>query len=400
MSLTYFLSKNHRRLALIMDGVAILFIAVAVWFMAFRDPPAHSPPTIDLSRADPEVAAAINKALEAVQATPRDAAAWGKLGMVLRAHDFDTDSVTALRVAEQLDSSDYRWPYLQGLTLILFEPDAGLDCLRRAAERTKPDRPEPRFRYAEALLERGRIDEAEAQIRDLSDPRAQVVRIRAASERQDWMAVVNLSAPLRAEQACQKRVTTLRADALQSLGLVAALEWKLVAELPDDEPWPDPFVQEVERQRVGPSVKLRAAAALLERNRGQEAILMLKDAVAQYPKAAEPRLTLGEVLNRVTAYADARATLLELTKQFPDSVEGWFQLGVAEFQLGNMPAAATAFERVVELKPDHARGYFNLGHTRTKAGDRAGAILAFEGALKCRPDYDAAREALKAVKSE
>jgi cytochrome c-type biogenesis protein CcmH/NrfG len=178
------------------------------------------------------------------------------------------------------------------------------------------------------------------------------------------------------------------------------LEWKLVAELPDDEPWPDPFVQEVERLRVGPSAKLRTVAALLGQSRGQEAILMLKDVVGQHPKAAEPRLMLGEVLNRAGAYADARETLLELTKQFPESVEGWFQLGVAEFQLGNTTAATKAFERVVELKPDHARGYFNLGHSRKKTNDRAGAVLAFEAALKCRPDYEAARDALKSVKTD
>jgi cytochrome c-type biogenesis protein CcmH/NrfG len=382
-------------------GLGALAVGVAVWLIWFRQPPAPTPPAIDLSRADPEVAAAVAKALDAVSATPRDAAAWGKLGMVLRAHDFDTDSVAALRVAEQLDPADYRWPYLQGLTLVLFEPEAGLDCLRRAAERAPSNRPEPRLRHAEALLELGRLDDAEAQVHDLTDPRAQVVRVRAAAERQDWMAVVNLSDPVRAELSCRKRIATLRGDAFQRLGLAdASLEWKLVAELPDDEPWPDPFVQEVERLRVGPSAKLRTVAALLDQSRGHEAILMLKDVVGQHPKAAEPRLLLGEVLNRAGAYADARETLLELTKQFPESVEGWFQLGVAEFQLGNTTAATKAFERVVELKPDHARGYFNLGHSRKKTNDRAGAVLAFEAALKCRPDYEAARDALKSVKTD
>ncbi len=153
-------NSRFRRRFLIVAVIVIAGLAIGGWYI-FRPAPA-APPAIDLSHADPEVAAAIQNAIDAVQSDPRDAATWGKLGMVLRAHDFGAESVQALREAERLDPTDPRWPYLQGLTLLLARPEEGIACLKRAAERSPANRPEPRLRLAEVLLEQGRIDEAEA----------------------------------------------------------------------------------------------------------------------------------------------------------------------------------------------------------------------------------------------
>src|SRR5436309_1590143 len=166
--------KLKRRYAAI-NALLVQLLAVAGWYI-FRPAPAK-PPAVDLSHAEPEVASAVQSALSGVDSEPRSAAAWGKLGMVLRAHDFEAESVQALREAERLDPVDPRWPYLQGLTLILAKPDDGLACLRRAAERSPADRPQPRLRLAEFLLEQGRVDEAEAAVRSVgeSDPRAALI---------------------------------------------------------------------------------------------------------------------------------------------------------------------------------------------------------------------------------
>src|SRR5438046_2762151 len=95
------------------------------WWYCFLREPVPDPPAVDLSRADPEVARVISAALDDVRAKRRDAAAWGKLGMLLRAHDFDTESLAAFRTAGNLDPKSYRWPYLEGVTLVLFEPGPG-----------------------------------------------------------------------------------------------------------------------------------------------------------------------------------------------------------------------------------------------------------------------------------
>lgn len=130
--------------------------------------------------------------------------------MVLRAHDFGPESVAAFHTAGQLDLNDYRWPYLEGLTLVQTDPDAGLGRLRRAAEIAPKDRPEPRLRLAELLLERGDADGAARLAEVVLDaaprhPRAELILARVAASRDDWKAVLERTAGCAHHPSCQRR---------------------------------------------------------------------------------------------------------------------------------------------------------------------------------------------------
>src|SRR5579859_5972390 len=92
--------------------VGILFVVpVGLWLWWARTP-RPEPPRPDLSDADPQVVEAIEEARQAVLHAPRSASAWGRLGMVLRAHDFGEEANTCFAHAEQLDPNEPRWPYL------------------------------------------------------------------------------------------------------------------------------------------------------------------------------------------------------------------------------------------------------------------------------------------------
>src|SRR5262249_30843390 len=124
------------------------------------------PPVPDLASAEPDVADAIEAARAPAAANPRSAAAWGHLGMVLHVHDYLPEAERCYAQAGKLDSIDPRWPYLEGLTQ-LHDPvnfGAGLGSLERAVE-LSGDLPAPRLRLGEALLEQGRLDEAERHFR-------------------------------------------------------------------------------------------------------------------------------------------------------------------------------------------------------------------------------------------
>lgn len=397
-------SRPRRRRRWLPIALVVAAAAAAGAYFWWRSPPPPPLPTVDLSKSEPEVASAVNKALADVTRGPRSAAAWGELGMVLRAHDFDMESVQALRVAEQLDPADWRWPYLQGLTLALFDPEVGVACLRRATDRSPPNRPEPRLRLAEVLAERGQLDDSRALVQVVldqspDDPRATLVTARVAADRGDWKAVLTATDPLRNHPACQKRVSALRGEAYQRLGDngSAVEEWKRSASLPSDVNWPDPLVEEVVSKGVGRAARMKQAVALLSQGRPDAAIDLLQDTIRAAPDAAEAQLLLGQTLIRLGDFNAARQVLRELTSRVPDSVEGWFQRGVAEFLAGDAAAAAESFARTVKLKPDHTLGHFNLGHARKKLGDRAGAAAAFEATLRCRPDHEPARAALQGL---
>jgi tetratricopeptide (TPR) repeat protein len=398
------IGASRRRI--LFGGVIVLAAVGAGAYYLFR--PAPPPiPAVDLSRVDPEVADAVTTAIDAVKAHPRDGAAWGHLGMILRAHDFEMPSVEALRAAERFDPENSKWPYLQGLTLVLIDPDAGLDCLQRAAAKAPDDRPEPRLRLAEALLDRGQVTEAEATVQPIverrpSEPRAGLLLTRTATYREDWAAVLARSEPIRNDPTARRRVTLLRADALRRLGRTADAndEAARAAELPEDEPWYDRYISEVMELQVGGNVDFERGKTLLDSGRPAEATVVLERAVAKARNPAPARLLLGKALNQSGNPAEARRILTEAIRTDPSLVEGWFQLGLAEYLVGNLAAAAEAFDQVVKLKPDHTLGYLNLGHVRKKLGDKPGAAAAYEAALRCRPDYEPARQALAELRNK
>lgn len=393
------MSPRSRRRALVAVGL-LAAVGVGIWYVRRPEPP--RPPAVDLSRADPDVAAAVRSALDAVERRPGDATAWGRLGMVLRAHDFEPECLDAFRHAEQLDPADARWPYLQGLTLLLARPDDGLGCLERAAART--GRPEPKLRLAETLLARGRLDDADGLARQAppDEPRTAVALARLADARGQWDAVLRHTEPVRDDPRCRKQVALLRGQALARLGQSAESEAELkrVADLPDDPAWDDPFVRQVEELQVGQAADLRGAGELMARGAYREAIPRLERAVNRDPGADRPRLQLGRALLLAGEPAAARSVLEELTRRHPDSVDGWYHLGLAHLDLGDPAAAAVALARAVKLKPDHALGHYQLGVARHRQGDRAGAVAALEEALRCRPDYEPASRLLREVRGK
>jgi tetratricopeptide (TPR) repeat protein len=378
--------------------LAVFAAAGAAWWAS--RPPAPALPEVDASRADPAVASAVSIALDAAKRNPRDAATVGELGMVLRANDFDRESMQAFAAAEWLDPSDWRWPYLHGLTLVLFEPDRGADCLKRAAERAPAERAEARLRYAEVLFERGELDAADRLTASSTEPRAALLSARIAAERNDWPAVLARSD--RARDAAPRRVALLRAEAFARLNRATEAddEHRRASELSDDPAWSDRLVEDVLTRAAGRSNRLRAAEDLLAAGRYGDAAIALERLVRDDPAASLARLRLGQALVRMNDPRAAVRVLADLVAREPGSVEGHFQLGVAYFLTGDTTAALAAFDRAIELKPDHLLAHFNRGHCLRKRGDPRAAVVAFEAALRCKPDHRPAQDAIRAIQAE
>ncbi|MGH7749078.1 MAG: hypothetical protein ACREQ5_30575, partial [Candidatus Dormibacteria bacterium] len=107
-------------------------------------------PAVGLAGLDAEIVEAVQAAQTAVRVQPRSPAAWGRLGLVLRAHEFGKESNFCFLQAERLDAKDARWPYLIGLDLLGSDRDAALPWLRRAVK-LADDAAVPRMRLAEVL---------------------------------------------------------------------------------------------------------------------------------------------------------------------------------------------------------------------------------------------------------
>src|SRR5439155_25639345 len=95
-----FRTRRPRR-RLLSLSLGIILIMAAVGYLWSRSA-APQPPEVVLTDVDPEVVKRVEESRAAVRQTPRSAAAWGRLGMVLVVHDFHGEANRCFAEAERL----------------------------------------------------------------------------------------------------------------------------------------------------------------------------------------------------------------------------------------------------------------------------------------------------------
>ncbi|HEY7314225.1 MAG TPA: tetratricopeptide repeat protein [Gemmataceae bacterium] len=383
--------------------IAAAAVGVGVWWWSRMPPP--EPPEPDLAEVDPEVVEAIAAARQAVRRRPNDGGVWGRLGMVLLAHDFHPEAQRCFAEAERLDPTEVRWPYLRGLSLLLTEPDAGLRCLQRVAESSGKDPPPPRLRLAETLLTQGRLDDAEHHLEQTrkaepDNPRLQLNLGRLALLRGQWQSALELLEPCTNDIHARRLAHTLRAEAWTHLHEPdkARAEQRQATEAPEDQLWPDPFVEDVVQLQCGLAVRLRQVGDLLAQRRYPQAVQLLDETVQRYPQSTTAWLHLGDTWRQLGRPDRAEPAFREAVRIDPDSPDAWFRLGYIQ-ALDRPGEAADSFRRAIRLKPDHALAHFNLANLLKQLDDPAGAADEFRAALRCQPDYAPARDALRELEN-
>ncbi len=386
-------------------GLGLLLLRVGY---ALRRP-TPEPPALDLGAIDdPVVATAIGEAREEVARAPRSASAWGRLGMLLLAHEFSADARTALAQAEQLDAQDPRWPYLQGVILQQDDPQGSLPPLRRACQLSHE--PAVQLRLAEALLALGQVDEAEGLFRATEQAappnniRAQLGLAQVARARGNRSAsLLRLRAVADVPGGNPKQAHRLLAEIYAQLGqrTEAEREREIVARLVDDAQWPDPYTEEVSAQAVGPRSRIERAEVLRHTGRANEAVALLRENTRIYPDSDAAWLSLGWTLVQVQRFPEAEQAYRQAARHASgrNAAQCRLGLGIALYhQRGRrrdaLPEAAECFRQALRVAPslDLARMY--LARSLEDLGDVEGAAAAYATVLRGRPDLSDAHENL------
>jgi tetratricopeptide (TPR) repeat protein len=347
---------------------------------------------VDTTGLEPDIITAIENARAKVQQQPRSGAAWGKLALVLLAHNFETDAKVCLAHAERLEPKDSRWSYFQGRVAQLRDPEAALPFLRRAAALAR-DTTMPRLHLAEILLSQGHGEEAATEFETVlqvepNNPRAHLGLGRLAYQRGDLdTSLVHLTRAaaavpnLRATHAVLAEIHHRRGDRQaedRHLALLASSR---------DLEWPDPYLLEVSHQRAGSAGRIAQAQELAEQGRQQEAVEVLRGAVRDYPHVYLPRLLLAQQLLQGGDLVEAERQLRVALQLRPDSFEALGGLGLVLQRQGLHREAAKYYERTIVLHPGHALAHFNLANCRNELGDRAGAVASLRTAVRVKPEF-------------
>jgi tetratricopeptide (TPR) repeat protein len=355
---------------------------------------APKPPAVSLAEMDPAIVSVLEECYGAVRDSPRSGEAWGKLGTALLAYEFKNQAQICFREAEQRAPDDPRWPYFHGLSMFPDSTDEGLGKLRRAVDLHGNADSAARNRLATILLEQGHFDEAEQHFRIVlkrwpDDPAAILGLGKLAFVRgrlEESLTYLNRAASNRHTAKASRH---LIATVYQRLGQTeeATQVIREVAELPNDVPLPDPFIDEASNVRTGRKAWLDYATQLIRQGRLDEATPLVLRTVRVYPNSAEAWILLARIHMRRKDYAAAKDSWEMALERAPEAVEAHMQLGVTLLHTGQANAAIERFQRAIELKPNLSEAHHNLGLSFTAVGQTGDALKAFREAIRLQPGF-------------
>jgi tetratricopeptide (TPR) repeat protein len=386
------------RLALLLAGAA-----GGWWWWQRVEPP------MPADVRDPEVRHAIEAARRKVLAERRSAAAWGDLGILLLAHLCTSEADFSFAEAARLDPADPRWPYYRGLIALKRDPDRALPFLRQAlavGAASPTYQSILRLKLAEALLDRGELDEAgslfrEERGRDPNSARAALGLGLIAGARGDHRAAIDFLLAARVSPFARKTATQQLAAAARGLGddRAAAAYDQEAADLPNDPPWPDPLAAAAAQAEVGHRGRREDVEQLEQEERYAEAADLYRRQHEQAP-TARTAVGVGVNLAHLGDFDGALPYLREAVRLDPNDSTPHYRLAQAlvtralkERSRAPEPArkewlreAVAEARRATELKRDHALAFLIWGQALLELGEPAAAVDPLRRGVACRPE--------------
>jgi len=106
---------------------------------------------------------------------------------------------------------------------------------------------------------------------------------------------------------------------------------------------------------------------------------------------------LGVLLSQSGQQNEARQLFEQVTKDVPDSVEAWNNLGYLELMENNLSASQAALDHALALAPEYTEALNNLGFLRARQDKLPEAEALFQRVLALDPDNEKAKNNLAVI---
>lgn len=352
-------------------------------------------PQLEPTGTFPVVQRQVREAEAVARAHPLDAAASGKLGMVLDAYEQFAAAAVCYRRAHLLDPKSFEWMY--DLGWVEFK-QGHYDEAAKAFEdalRLRPDYLPARLKLAESLLAEGQFEKAaeiyqEVVRQDANSAEAYYGLGRVKAGEGDSRA-----AAAQLEKACvlfPQYGTAQYALALayRKLGEAGKADEHFTlykANVTTMPPAVDPLRAAVQHLDQGPLALVQRGKEKAEAGDLPGAIREHRKALAIDPKDAQAHINLIQLYARVGEVEKAEQEYKAALRLNPNRADCFYNYGVMMFQLRKFPEAEKAFRRTIEINPYHAEARNNLGVLLEAQGNLEGALAEFEKAAEDQPDY-------------
>jgi tetratricopeptide (TPR) repeat protein len=397
-------SRHWRMLSLLV--ALTLGITGALFFREKSGPVSATPPVLNTKEFDPAVAALMEQTRNGVLISPRSADAWGRMGMMLLAHEVRSEAADCFSQAATLAPEEPRWPYYLGIAQLADAPLTAVTNLDRAVRLFAahwPEPPAPRLRLADALLSLGRIDEAEAHYRQAwkQNPNSASAAFglgKIANARDRASEAADFLAKATNHPSTRKAAHRLLVGVYERVGRTNEVEQlsQTLAKLANDTGLPDPVFAEVEKLKTGLNQAIDRADELINAGRVPDAVHLLESTLQSYPNSDRAYFFLGRARLRQGNLAGAEQMLVRSLQLAPSSVEAMVQLGIIQLAQRRTPDAQKSFRAAIAAKPNLPEAWYNLGLS-IGGQNRAESMAAFREAIRLKPNFIEAYLALAVV---
>jgi arylsulfatase A-like enzyme/Flp pilus assembly protein TadD len=142
----------------------------------------------------------------------------------------------------------------------------------------------------------------------------------------------------------------------------------------------------VEGDPANPVFRAALGRAYSQTGRADQALALLRQAVALAPEDAQAWFNLGTASHQHGRLDEAERALAEAARLDPDWSEPWNGLGLVALRRGDERGAVERFVRATAIDDRSVRAWINLGNSQRALGDRAAAESAFQRALGIDPE--------------
>lgn len=127
------------------------------------------------------------------------------------------------------------------------------------------------------------------------------------------------------------------------------------------------------------------ADALLDNLQSREALQTMESVVEMFPKRIPSLLKLSEFQLILKRYAEAATTISQIQALEPDNADAHFMKAMVLKESGDTSAAIAQFQESTKENPQMIDAWINLGQLHEASGD-SDAIRYFDGGLAVSPD--------------
>jgi tetratricopeptide (TPR) repeat protein len=377
---------------------SVLIVTFGLCFIVLANESPRLPelPKLSLNDYLPEVRDQVQQAYVAARERPQDAAASGRLGMLLDLYNRPEEASVCYERAHQLDTRSFQWLYYLGSLQAKQGKHSEAARTLRSALRLNTDYLAARLKLAESLFNAGELETSHGVYSEIVQEspdaaeayfglgRIAVARGDPAAARESFHKACELFPAYGAAHYALAQVDRKLGrseEAQQELALHARNKTVV-------PPVDDPLRDEMRKLDKAAAAHLERGVQLEQVGRLEDAIAETEDALRLDPGLVKAHINLlilyGRVGNLEKAEEHYQAAVQLNPTQFPDA---YYDYGVLMMKESKLEQAEKSFRAALEIDPSYADAHNNLGYLLERQGKVGEAAAEYKKAVEGKPDF-------------